>query len=56
MDFITDLPLSTLDRKVYNSILIIINRFSKQAYYILTRSTITARNLVDMLMKYLTPI
>jgi len=58
---VTDLPPSKLvDRRVYNSILVIYNRFSKLVFYVLVNKTIDALSLAEVLyytiiLKYGTP-
>lgn len=49
MDFITDLPPSTKGGKVYDAILVIMDRYTKMARYIPTRKTITAPELADVI-------
>jgi hypothetical protein len=45
LDFIIELPLSIYIEYIYNSILIVIDRFSKIARYILTNNN---TNIVDI--------
>lgn len=51
IDFIIDLSLSRLGADVYNLILIIIDRFTKIAHYILTRKDINAERLVEVFLR-----
>jgi len=47
---VTDLPpLKLVDRRVYNSILVIYNRFSKLVFYVPVNKTIDAPSLVEVL-------
>jgi hypothetical protein len=48
MDFIVNLPLSTYDGRVYNSILVIIDRYTKMSIYIVCNKTYTAEDLIDL--------
>ena len=48
MDFITDLPLSKRYRQVYDSILVVINRFTKMARYIAIRKSMDTAELADI--------
>jgi hypothetical protein len=48
MDFIIDLLLSTYNGHVYNSILVIIDRFTKIAIYILYNKTYTIEELTNI--------
>jgi hypothetical protein len=48
MDFIVDLPPSTRNRHVYNSILVTIDRFTKIATYIPYNKTCTTEELTDI--------
>ncbi|MBW0594070.1 hypothetical protein O181_133785, partial [Austropuccinia psidii MF-1] len=47
MDFITQLPLSNS----FDSILVIVDRFSKMAVFILTMSSITSLDLAHLFIK-----
>jgi RNase H-like domain found in reverse transcriptase/Reverse transcriptase (RNA-dependent DNA polymerase)/Integrase zinc binding domain/Chromo (CHRromatin Organisation MOdifier) domain/Integrase core domain len=49
MDFITDLPPSSRGGAVYNSILVVVDRFTKMALYIPVNKTITSAELADIL-------
>jgi len=50
MDFVTDLPpLKLVDRRVYNSILVIYDRFSKLVLYVPVNKTIDAPLLAEVL-------
>ena len=48
MDFITDLPPSTRRGKAYDSILVIIDRYTKMAHYIATKKSTDALQLADI--------
>jgi hypothetical protein len=48
MDFIMDLLLSTRNGRVYNSILIIVDRFTKMAIYIPYNKTCTIEELTNI--------
>jgi hypothetical protein len=48
MDFIVDLPLSTHNERVYDSILVIVDRFTKMSIYIACNKTCIAENLADL--------
>ena len=48
LDFITDLPPSKFRGKVYDSILVIVDRYTKLARYIPTTKTITAAELAEL--------
>jgi hypothetical protein len=48
MDFIVDLPPSNRNGRVYDSILVIVDRFTKNAIYILCNKTCTAEDLADI--------
>jgi hypothetical protein len=48
MDFIVDLLLSTCNGRIYNSILVIIDRFTKIAIYIPCNKTCTIEELTDI--------
>ena len=50
MDFVIDLPLYRRFGQVYDSILVIIDRFSKIARYIPVKKTIDAAELADTFM------
>ena len=47
-DFIVDLPPSTLDGYVYNSILVVVDRFTKIAIYIVYNKTYTSEQLLTL--------
>ena len=54
IDFITDLPPSidkTIDR-TYNSLLVIINRYTKTTKFILYFKTTLAKDIVELFIKY----
>ena len=48
MDFITDLPPSKRYGQVYDSILVMIDRFTKMARYIAVRKSMDTAELVDI--------
>jgi hypothetical protein len=48
MDFIVNLPLSTRNGRVYDAILIIVNRFTKISIYITYNKTCIAEDLIDL--------
>jgi hypothetical protein len=50
LDFITKLPPSMLDGKVYDSILVVVDRYSKMALYIPSLETWTAKDFADAFM------
>ena len=50
MDFITDLPPSNFHGRIYDSILVVVDRYTKMARYIPCNKTITATELVDTFM------
>jgi hypothetical protein len=50
MDFITDLPPSEKRGKAYDSILVVVDRYTKTARYIPVKKTITAAELADVFM------
>jgi transposase InsO family protein len=49
MDFITDLPESKARNKAYNSILVVVDRYTKMAHYFPCKKTITAASLADLI-------
>ena len=51
MDFITDLPLSKQRGNVYDTILVVVDRYTKGVRYIPTTKKITAPQLEELLMK-----
>jgi len=51
MDFITSLPLNKRYRRVYNTVLIIIDRYIKILRYILTTKTIDSTGLVELIFE-----
>ena len=53
MDFITDLPPSAGEGKVFDSILVIVDRFTKFAIYAAVNKTITAGELAEVIEKRL---
>jgi hypothetical protein len=48
LDFITELPESKYGGWSYDTILVVIDRWSKMAHYIPTRSTIKAADLAEV--------
>ena len=53
MNFITDLPSSLGKDIAFNSILVVINRFTKYAKYIAVNKIITAEELAVIFKKYI---
>jgi uncharacterized membrane protein len=51
MDFIVDLPPSPFESKVYDSILVIVDRYTKIARYIPCNKTCTSVQLADLFVK-----
>jgi penicillin V acylase-like amidase (Ntn superfamily) len=51
MDFIVDLPPSNRNGRVYNSILVIVDRFTKNAIYIPYNKTYTIEDLTNIFYK-----
>jgi hypothetical protein len=51
MDFVTELPPSTTIGHTYDSIFVVVDRYSKIAYYILYRSDIKAEGLVEVFLR-----
>jgi len=51
MDFITDLPPSLLDERAYDSILVIVDKYTKLVRYIPVRKTITSEELADVVIR-----
>jgi transposase InsO family protein len=51
MDMITDLPQSTIEGKEHDSILVVIDRFSKMAHYLPTRKDLDARGLANLFLR-----
>jgi hypothetical protein len=51
IDFITDLPLSRLEKKIYDSILVIVDKLIKITYYISTRKNIKAKDLAHIFLR-----
>jgi hypothetical protein len=58
MDFIINIPSSVREghTKIYNTILIIICKFTKFAVYIPTRKNINAAGLINLLLGYIIEI
>ena len=56
MNFITDLPLSLNEGTAFNSILIIIDRFTKYIKYITVNKIITAEELTVIFKKHIITI
>ena len=54
MDFITGLPLSLhpLNKRAYDLVLVVVNRYTKYALYILTHKNVTAPNLAMLILRY----
>ncbi|GAB7336849.1 hypothetical protein MBLNU13_g00019t1 [Cladosporium sp. NU13] len=50
LDFITKLPPSMMGEKVYDSILVVVDRYSKMAVYIPAVETWTAKDFADVFM------
>ena len=50
MDFITDLPPSRQGNKIYNTIYIIVNHYTKIALYLPIVKTITVTELADLFL------
>jgi hypothetical protein len=53
IDFVIDLPLSRRFGQTYNTILVIVNRYTKLIQYILTRKTIDAAKLANIFVLYI---
>ncbi len=53
LDFIIGLLLSRFKGKIYNLILVIINKYIKIAYYILIIKEINATKLVELFILYI---
>ena len=51
MDFITELPLCMRRKSVYNSILVIVDQYTKYAKYIQARKDWKAMDLTNVLVK-----
>ena len=51
LDFITDLPPSELLGRVYDSILVVVDRFTKMAHYVPCRRDVQAEGLADHLLR-----
>jgi hypothetical protein len=51
IDFITELPQSTLDGRRYDSILVVVDRLSKIVHFIPTLGTIDAASLAQTFMR-----
>ena len=52
MDFITGLPPSAHRGRIYDSVLVIVDRYTKLARYIPCDKTVTAAELADLFMEY----
>jgi hypothetical protein len=50
MDFIIDLPPSVGDGTIYDSILVVVNRYTKVARYVLCTKTLTTNALVELFL------
>jgi hypothetical protein len=57
MDFITGLPpsLHPITKKAYDSILAVVDRYTKYAIYIATNKTINAHDLALLIVRYVIP-
>jgi hypothetical protein len=53
MDFITDLPPSRRHNQIYDSILVIVDRYTKLARYIAVRKSIQAHELAELFMNHI---
>jgi hypothetical protein len=53
MDFITDLPLSAGEGTAFDSILVVVDRFTKFAKYIPVNKTITAEELAIVFKRHI---
>ena len=53
MDFITDLPPSNFHGKVYDSILVVVDKYTKIAWYILYTKKVTTIELLDLFIAYI---
>src|SRR5438046_3149957 len=54
MDMIIELPLSAdTDSKAYNTILVVVDHFTKMTKYFLIRTTITAADLVKLFHQHI---
>jgi hypothetical protein len=51
MDFIVNLLLSTYDRRIYNSILVIVDRYTKISIYIAYNKTYITEDLINLFYK-----
>ena len=58
MDIITSLPslVNPITRNTYNTILVIVDRFTKYALYLTTTKTLTSSSLVELLLYYIIQI
>jgi hypothetical protein len=54
MNFITDLLTFKKSKKKYDAIFVIINRFTKMSLYILTRKSLKAFNLTNLIINAIT--
>ena len=52
MDFITDLPPSGEEKNPYDSVLVVVDRFTKLGRFTACRKTINAPELADLLLKH----
>ena len=54
MDFITDLPPSSNlgEQQQYDSILVVVDKFTKMTHYILTHKTLTSATLAQLLLRW----
>jgi transposase InsO family protein len=51
LDFITELPKGTYQGQSYDSILVVVDRFTKMSHYIPTRSTMKASDLAEVFLR-----
>ena len=55
LDFITDLPPSVCRGQVFDSILVVVDRYTKFSLYIPSRKDWDAENLADALVEEVSP-
>lgn len=53
MDFITGLPPSKRNKYVYDSILVVVDRYTKMAIYLPTSITINAAELAELFIEHI---
>ena len=51
MDFVTQLPVSTIGIEEYNAILIVVDRYTKMAIFLPVLDTIDAAEIAELLHK-----